>query len=273
MASETIGIIAGATQFPVLVAREAKARGHRVVVAGIKGEADKELVDVADEFHSIGLGELGRLITIFKDAGVRRAIMAGKVQHKSIFASIKPDFKLIAVLMKLREKNTDAIIGAIADVLSDEGIQLMDSTSFLRSLIASEGAMTKAKASKDDMKSVEYGIKVARELTRLDLGQTVVVKDGACVAVEAMEGTDETIRRAARLCGAGAIVVKIGKPAQDFRFDVPVCGLATIDVIAECRATVLAVEAGRTLLFDREKLIKKADGAGISVVGVTIPRS
>ncbi|MBI2839471.1 MAG: UDP-2,3-diacylglucosamine diphosphatase LpxI [Acidobacteria bacterium] len=267
---EAVGLIAGASQFPLLVAREARARGHKVIAAGIREEVMKELADEVDEFHLIGLGELGKLIQIFKKAGVRRAVMAGKVQHKSIFASIKPDFKLLSVLMKLREKNTNAIIGAIADVLADDDITLMDSTAFLRNLLAEEGFLTKTKPSKEDMHSVEYGVKIAREITRLDLGQTVVVKDGACVAIEAMEGTDETIRRAHKLCGIGAVVVKLSKPSQDFRFDVPVCGIGTIEVMAAAEARVLAVEAGRTLLFDREKLLQKADRSGIAVMGIKV---
>ena len=268
MAPEKIGIIAGASQFPVLVAKEARANGHTVVVIGIQGEATETLRDVADEFHMVGLGELSRLIRIFNTAGVRRAIMAGKVQHRSIFSSIKPDLKLVSVLMRLRQKNTNSIIGAVAEVLDEEGIQLVDSTVFLKHLLAPRGPVTRAKPTGDEMKSVEYGIKIARELTRLDLGQTVVVKDGACVAVEAMEGTDETIRRAAKLCGGGAIVVKLGKPAQDFRFDVPVCGLDTIDVMAHTKSRVLAIEAGRTLIFDKDRVVKRADKENIAVIGV-----
>lgn len=268
MAAESVGLIAGATQFPLLVAREARARGHRVVAAGIREEVDQGLAREADEFHLISLGELSKLINIFQKAGVRRAVMAGKVQHRSIFSSIKPDFKLLAVLMKLKEKNTNSIIGAVAEVLADEGITLMDSTYFLKNLLASEGAITKSKVTKDEMQTVQYGLKIAREITRLDLGQTVVVKDGACVAIEAMEGTDETIRRAHKLCGDGAVVVKLSKPAQDFRFDVPVCGVGTIEVMSSVRARVLVVEAGKTLLFDKEQLIHKAEKNGIAILGV-----
>jgi len=267
---ERVGLIAGATQFPLLVAREAKALGYSVVAVGIEGETLPELSREVDEMQVVALGELSRLISVFKTAGVRRAVMAGKVQHASIFRAIKPDLKLLAVLMKLREKNTDAIIGAVAKVLEDEGITLMDSTVFLKALLAPGGVMTRRRPDSGEMKSIEYGVRVARELTRLDIGQTVVVKDGACVAVEAMEGTDETIRRAHGLCGEGAVVVKLSKPAQDFRFDVPVCGLGTIEAMAATGAKALAIEAGRTLVFDRERVVEEADGCGIAIVGVRV---
>ncbi len=265
---ETIGLIAGATQFPLLIACEARARGYHLIAVGIREEVQPELAEAVDEFHLISLGELSKLIKIFKKAGVKRAIMAGKVQHRSIFGSIKPDFKLLSVLMKLRKKNTDSIIGAVVAVLEEEGITIMDSTAFLQNLLAPEGLLTKSKPTKDEQKSVEYGVKIARELTRLDIGQTVVVKDGACVALEAMEGTDETIRRAYGLCGDGAVVVKLSKPSQDFRFDVPVCGMDTVKVMASVKARVLAVEAGRTLLFDKDHVIQLANRLDIVLLGI-----
>ena len=267
------GLIAGNGQFPLLVLEAARSRGIEMVVAAIKEEASPELEARAARLHWLGLGELSRLIRIFKSEGVCRAVMAGQVKHNKIFSSIRPDWKLIQLLMSLPQKNTDALIGGVAKVLLEEGIVLEDSTLFLQPLLATEGVLTRRAPTPEEQKNLEYGRQVARDLARWDIGQSVVVCDGACVAVEAMEGTDAVIRRAAQLAqGKPLCVVKVAKPGQDMRFDVPVVGLSTIAVMRDCGATALSVDAGRTLLFDREQMLSEADEAGIAIVGISEPR-
>jgi hypothetical protein len=294
------GLIAGNGQFPLLVLEAARSRGIEMVVAAIKEEASPELEARATSLHWLSLGELGLLIRIFKTEGVSRAVMAGQVKHNKIFSSIRPDWKLIQLLMSLPQKNTDALIGGVAKVLLEEGIVLEDSTLFLQPLLAAEGVLTRRAPTPEEQANLDYGRQVARDLARWDIGQTVVVCDGACVAVEAMEGTDAVIRRAAQLVGAdrsarndilmsfrplapeaaetaalqrkSLCVVKVAKPGQDMRFDVPVVGLPTIAVMRECNATALSVDAGRTLLFDRDQMLAEADEAGITIVGASEPR-
>ncbi len=262
------GLIAGNGQFPFLVLEAARSRGIEMVVAAIREEASPELESLAARFHWLGLGELSQLIRVFKQEGVSRALMAGQVKHTQIFSSIRPDWKLLQLLLSLKEKNTDALIGGVAKVLLEEGIVLEDSTLFLEPLLANEGILTKRAPSAEERQSLDYGRKVARGLAQYDIGQTVVVADGACVAVEAMEGTDAVIRRAAELArGKPLRIVKVAKPNQDMRFDVPVVGLPTIAVMKECGATALSLEAGKTLLFDREQLLAEADGSGIAIIG------
>ena len=264
------GLIAGNGQFPLLVLEAARSRGIEMVVAAIREEASPELEARAERLHWLGLGELSRLIRLFKSEGVSRAVMAGQVKHNQIFSSIRPDWKLFQLLLSLPQKNTDSLIGGVAKILLEEGIVLEDSTLFLQPLLAEEGVLTRRAPTPEEQQNLDYGLKVARDLARWDIGQTVVVCDGACVAVEAMEGTDAAIRRAAQLAqGKSLCVVKVAKPGQDMRFDVPVVGLPTIAVMRECGATALSVDAGRTLLFDREQMLAKADGAGITIVGVT----
>jgi len=239
-----------------------------MVVAAIREEASPELETRASSLHWLGLGELSRLIKVFKQEGVKRAVMAGQIRHNQIFSSIRPDWKLLQVLMSLREKNTDALIGAVAKVLSQEGIELENSTLFLQPLLAEEGVLTLRTPNEDELHNIAYGLKIARELGRLDLGQSVVVAGQACVALEAMEGTDAVIRRAAQLAkGQPLTVVKVAKKAQDMRFDVPVIGIPTIETMRECGATALSIDAAKTLVFDREQLLATANEAGITIVG------
>lgn len=266
--STRYGLIAGNGQFPFLVLEAARSRGIEMVVAAIREEASPEIEARAARLHWLGLGELSRLIRVFKQEGVNRALMAGQVKHTQIFSSIRPDWKLMQLLFSLKEKNTDALIGGVAKVLLEEGIVLEDSTVFLEPLLAGEGILTQRAPTPEERQNLEYGRKVARGLAQFDIGQTVVVADGACVAVEAMEGTDAVIERAAQLAdGRPLCVIKVAKPDQDMRFDVPVVGLPTIAVMQECGVTALSLDAGKTLLFDRDELLRAADAAGITIVG------
>jgi hypothetical protein len=263
-----LGLIAGNGRFPFLVARAARRSGRRVVAVAIREEASPEIERDVDAVTWVGLGQLGRCIDALRSEGVREAVMAGQVKHRQIFSDVVPDLKLMGVLARLALKNTDSLIGAVADALEREGIVLLPSTALLHDQLAAEGAMTRRKPSKDELKDVEYGTRVARLLAGHDLGQTAVVKDRAAVALEAMEGTDETIRRAGRIAGAGATVVKVAKPRQDPRFDVPVVGAGTVDAMKEAGAAVLAVEAGHTLLIDKDAFLAAADAAGLAVWGL-----
>jgi DUF1009 family protein len=267
VAQPRYGLIAGHGQFPKLVLDAARSQGIEMVVAAIREEASPELESQSASLHWIGLGELSRLIRIFKKEGVTRAVMAGQVKHTRIFSSIRPDFKLLQVLLSLPHKNTDSLIGGVANVLQKEGITLEDSTFLLQPLLANEGLLTRRAPNEEEQCNIDYGKNVAFDLSRWDIGQTVVICDRACVAVEAMEGTDATIRRAARLAaGKPLTVVKVSKARQDMRFDVPVVGLPTIAVMKASGATALSIHAGKTLLFDREELLQKADEAQITIV-------
>jgi len=276
-----LGLIAGNGRFPFLLLDAARAEGLSVVVAAIKEETDAEIDQRAAADPNItvfwlSLGELSRLIEIFQKEGVQKAVMAGQVKHKQIFSSIRPDWRLAKLLMNLRTRNTDMLLGAVAKVLGDEGIELISSTSFLEPLLVQEGVLTSRPPDEDELKNVEYGLSVANAVAGFDIGQTVVVAAQACVAVEAMEGTDATIERAGRLMdslGGDAstlerrlTVVKVAKPNQDMRFDVPVIGLATLETMISAGASCLSVEAGRTLLFDRESVLERANQAAITVV-------
>jgi len=268
-----IGLIAGNGSFPLLVLRAARQLGQDVSVVAIKGEASASVDDLARELGGttvswIGLGQLGRCISTFREAGVSRAVMAGQVKHVKLFTDVMPDLTMLAVLTKLRAKNTDALIAAIADVLQDHGISLLDSTTMLSDLLAKPGLLTRRKPSDAMQADFEFGYRAADAIAGLDIAQTVVVKDRAVVAVEAMEGTDATITRAGALAGAGTRVVKVAKPKQDMRFDVPVIGLATIRVMREAGADGLSIDAGRTLVLDgQEAVMAAADEAGITIVG------
>ncbi|MGE5127454.1 MAG: LpxI family protein [Betaproteobacteria bacterium] len=263
-----LGLIAGNGRFPFLAAAGARRAGRRVVALAIREEAAPELEREVDEFHWVGLGQLARAIEILHRAGAREAVMAGQVKHRQIFSGIVPDLKLVGVLARLAFQNTDSLIGAVADALAREGVTLLPSTAFLGDELASAGAMTTRRPGRDERRDVEYGERVARALAGMDLGQTVVVKDRAAVALEAMEGTDETIRRAGRLAGPGTTVVKVSKPGQDMRFDVPVVGPGTLDAMREAGARVLALDAGRTLLIDRPEFLARAEAAGMAVWGL-----
>ncbi|HUL35217.1 MAG TPA: UDP-2,3-diacylglucosamine diphosphatase LpxI [Candidatus Eisenbacteria bacterium] len=263
------GLIAGNGRFPFLVLEGARTQGIEMAVIALKEEASPDLEKASKRLHWVSLGELSKAIELMQQEGVKRAVMAGQVKHNKIFSSIRPDWKLAKLLFSLPRKNTDSLIGAVAKVLEDEGIQLVDSTMFLKPLLPSAGVLTKRSPNERESADIEYGLGVARHIAAMDIGQTVVVADRACVAVEAMEGTDETIARAARFAnGKSLVVVKVSKPRQDMRFDVPVVGLPTVETIKTAGATALAIDADRTLLFDREQLIAVADAAGIAVQAV-----
>jgi DUF1009 family protein len=274
---ERIGLIAGNGTFPLLVLDAARAQGFDVVVAALKEEASPEIErHGAAAVHWLSLGELSRLIETFQREGVRRAIMAGQVKHKQIFSSIRPDWKLATLLLSLGTRNTDSLLGAVAQTLAKEGITLENSTSFLEPLLAKAGVLTQRALSPPEKKNIEYGRIVARHLAQYDIGQTVVVAESACVAVEAMEGTDAAIGRAGEIMrslageastlGRELTVVKIAKPNQDMRFDVPVIGVKTIEVMRQAGATCLALDAGKCLLLDGNATIAAADSAGIAIV-------
>jgi UDP-2,3-diacylglucosamine hydrolase len=268
------GLIAGNGRFPFLVLEGARSQGIEMAVIAIKEEASAELEKTATRLHWVSLGELSKTIDLLHKEGVTQAVMAGQVKHSKIFSAIRPDWKLAKLLFSLPRKNTDALIGGVAKVLQDEGIQLVDSTLFLKPLLPELGVLTRRAPNERESADIAYGHSVARQIAGMDIGQTVVISDQACVAVEAMEGTDETIARAARIVeGKPLVVVKVSKPKQDMRFDVPVVGLPTIEQMKSSRATALAVDAGRTLLFDRQKLIELADAAGIAIQAFAVPAS
>jgi DUF1009 family protein len=265
------GLIAGNGRFPFLVLEGARSQGIEMAVIALKEEASPELEKIAKRLHWVSLGELSKAIELLQQEGVTQAVMAGQVRHNKIFSAIRPDWKLAKLLFSLPRKNTDALIGAVARVLEGEGIRLVDSTIFLKPLVPQPGVLTRRWPNEHEAEDIAYGIGVARQIAGMDIGQTVVISDRACVAVEAMEGTDETIARAARITGGKPlVVVKVSKPEQDMRFDVPVIGLPTIEQMKSAGATALAVDAGRTLLFDREKLIDLADAAGIAIEAVAV---
>jgi hypothetical protein len=258
-------LIAGNGRFPFLVLEGARSQGIDMAVIALREEASPELEKVTQRLHWISLGELGRGLDLLREERVNKAVMAGQVKHNKIFSDIRPDWRMAKLLFSLPLKNTNSLIGAVAHVLESEGIQLVDSTAFLKPLLPEPGMLTRRAPDERESADIAYGRRIALQLAGLDLGQTVVVREGACVAVEAMEGTDETIERAARLTGGNLVVVKVSKPRQDMRFDVPVVGLSTVEVMRLSRATALAIDAYRTLLFDRTKLIAAADAAGISI--------
>src|SRR5581483_649809 len=275
--AERLGLIAGNGRFPFLVLDAARTQGYEVVVAAMKEETFPEIESSgAAAVHWLSLGELSKLIETFHREGVRRAIMAGQVKHKQIFSSIRPDWRLAKLLFSLRTRNTDALLGAVAKVLADEGIALENSTALLEPLLAKAGVLTKRAPTAQEQKNVDYGRAVARHLAQYDIGQTVVVAESACVAVEAMEGTDATIERAGHIMGSlegtasvlsrALTVVKIAKPDQDMRFDVPVVGLKTIEVMRSAGATCLAIDAGKCLLLDGAAITSAADASGIAII-------
>ena len=271
-----LGLIAGNGKFPLLVLDAARAQGFDVVVAAIREEAFPEIESKgAASVHWLSLGELSKLIDTFKAEGVTRAVMAGQVKHKQIFSAIKPDWRLAKLLLSLGTRNTDSLLGAVAKVLADEGIMLENSTALLEPLLAKTGVLSKRAPNEQERKNIAYGRAVAHRLAEYDIGQTVVIAEAACVAVEAMEGTDATIERAGQLMRSmkgeastlsrALTVVKIAKPKQDMRFDVPVIGVKTIETMVSAGASCLAVDAGRCLLLDGEATTRAADEAGIAV--------
>jgi DUF1009 family protein len=266
-----IGLVAGNGKFPFLALQGARALGHDVTVVAVKEEASADLEQAAREAHAdlhwVSLGHLGRCLKILKAAGVTQAVMAGQVKHARIFSGIVPDLTLLSVITRLKARNTDALISAVADVMRDHGVELLDSTAFLSPLIARPGVLTSRAPTEPEQADFLFGYVMADAIASLDIGQTIAVKHKAVVAVEAMEGTDETISRAGHLAGRGVAVVKVAKPNQDMRFDVPVIGLATVQTMRVAGATALSIDAERTLIMDLEDVFASANDAGITIIG------
>jgi UDP-2,3-diacylglucosamine hydrolase len=261
-----LGLIAGNGTFPFLVVEGAHKAGVPVAVAAIREETDPAIEKIADKLIWLGIGQLGKLLKFFKNESVDKAIMAGQVKHVQIFSNAIPDVRMLKMLLRLPRRNTDALIGAVAGELESEGIELIDSTYFLKDQLPDAGLLTKRAPDDREQTDIEYGLQVAAEIGRLDLGQTIVVRDRACVAIEAMEGTDAVIRRAGELVRGRLTVVKIAKPDQDMRFDVPVVGPPTIDSMIAARATCLSITAGKTLILDRGEMITLANKNKITIV-------
>jgi hypothetical protein len=265
---KTVGLIAGRGSLPRIVAEDAKRQGYRVVVIALEPLADASFGHFADVVEKVNVGKLGKIFDALRHNGASEAVMAGKVSKGLMYkGGIKPDLRAVSLLMRLKDRSDDTIMLAITDELKKEGIKLLKTTDFCSDILVAEGVLTKTKPHKDEWKDIEFGFRMARELGRLDIGQTVVVKDMAVMAVEAIEGTDRAIKRGGKLAGDGAVVVKCAKPGQDLRFDVPAVGMDTVRTMMEVDARVLALEAGRTLFMDREKALAEADEAGIAVVG------
>jgi DUF1009 family protein len=270
---DRLGLIAGNGRFPFLVLDAARGAGHHVTVVALKEETFPELADLAAHapaapIHWISVGQLGKCISVLKEAGVSRAVMAGQVKHTKLF-DVRPDMTALSVLMRLKARNTDALISAVADVLRDNGIELIDSTAFLAPLMAQAGVLTGRGPTALEQAELDFGYRIADAIAGMDIGQMIVVKSAAVVAVEAMEGTDAVIARAGQLAGPGTCVIKVAKPNQDMRFDVPVVGVSTIEAMRAAGATILSVDAGKTLMIDGDAIIRAADAAGICLVGRT----
>ncbi|MBX7056123.1 MAG: UDP-2,3-diacylglucosamine diphosphatase LpxI [Pyrinomonadaceae bacterium] len=264
------GLIAGNGQFPFLVIEGARRKGADLSVVAINEETDTRIDQEASDIRWVGIGQLGKMIAFFKERGVERVMMAGQVKHVQIFSGAMPDMRMVKMLWNLPRRNTDALIGGIAMELAKDGIELIDSTFFVGDHLASEGVMSKRRPSDLELENIEYGLQIAREIARLDLGQTIVVRGKACVAVEAMEGTDAAIKRAGELANGKLTVVKVAKPHQDMRFDVPVVGISTIETMIAAGATCLSISAGKTLIFDRQVMLSLADRHNICVIGSPI---
>jgi DUF1009 family protein len=261
-----LGLIAGNGKFPFLVLEGAKRAGTSVAVAAIREETDPAIESLAERLTWVGIGQLGKMLRFFKDEGVDKAIMAGQVKHVQIFSRAIPDVRMLKMLLRLPRRNTDALIGAVANELASEGIELIDSTFFLKDQLPQPGTLTRRAPDERERSDVEYGLEIARGIAGMDLGQTIVVRDRACVAIEAMEGTDAVIRRAGELVRGRLTVVKIAKPDQDMRFDVPVVGVPTIESMKDSGATCICLTAGKTLMFDREAMVKLADKHKIAIL-------
>lgn len=266
---QNIGIIAGGGQFPLLFIEAARKAGRKVMVIAHKGETDERVAEAADDVCWVKLGQLGKVISWFRKQGVAETVFLGTITKTKIFRDVMPDLKALSLWNKIDSKQDDAILRAIAGALERDGIAVRESTMYLQHLLFPQGVLTKSKPSAKQRRDIEFGWKHARAIGRLDIGQCVVVRDCTIVAVEAIEGTDATIQRGGALAREKAVVVKVKKPGQDFRFDLPATGIETIHTLASVKGAVLAVEAGQALLFDREKMIQVADAAGIVVVGVT----
>ncbi len=266
--SSAIGLIAGGGQFPLLFAEAARSRGRRVVAVAHRSDSLPELEQVVDALCWVKLGQLGKIIKFFRQEDVRETVFAGTITKTRIFHDVLPDLKGLSLWNRIDAHQDDAILRAVAGVLEDEGISVLASTCYLEHLLFPRGVLTRKKPSAKQMEDIRYGWNMARQIGRLDIGQCVVVRDRVVTAVEAIEGTDETIRRGGGLAGSGAVVVKVRKPEQDFRFDLPATGAGTIKSLVEVNASVLAVEAGQSLVFDQAEMIAAADRAGIAVVGL-----
>jgi len=275
------GLIAGNGRFPFMVVAGARRAGVALSVAAIREETDPSIEDEVERLTWVGIGQLGKMINFFKGEGVEKAIMAGQVKHVQIFSRAVPDARMLRMLLRLPRRNTNSLIGAVAAELASEGIDLIDSTYFLQDYLPSPGSLTNRKPNAAERADVEYGLEIAREMSRLDLGQTIVVRGKACVAIEAMEGTDETIRRAGELLDGGRqtrkrlrltsgalTVLKLSKPDQDMRFDVPVIGVPTIETMIAAGATCLCISAGKTLIFDRDEMIALANKNKLAILAV-----
>ncbi len=272
-----IGLIAGNGRFPFLVLDAARSLGYDVTIIALKEEASPEIEAAAARqpaavVHWISIGQLGAFLKILKDAGLTEAVMAGQVKHIKIFGGFVPDLTAMSLLSRVKAMNTDALIAAVADLMREHGVELINSTAFLQPLLAGTGQLSDRAPSEAERKDLEFGYRMADAIAGLDIGQTVAIKHQAVVAVEAMEGTDETIGRAGHLAGEGVTIVKVAKPNQDMRFDVPIVGLATIQAMRVAGAKVLSVDGGHTLIFDREAFFASANEAGIAIVGRSLPR-
>jgi DUF1009 family protein len=272
-----IGLIAGNGHFPFLVLDAARSLGYEVTVIALKEEASKDIEEAAARdpkatVHWISIGQLGTFLKILKDAGLTQAVMAGQVKHIKIFGGFVPDLTAMSLLSRIKSMNTDALIAAVADLMREHGVELINSTAFLQPLLAGEGQLSNRAPNESERKDLEFGYRMADTIAGLDIGQTIAVKHQAVVAVEAMEGTDETIGRAGHLAGDGVAIIKVAKPQQDMRFDVPIVGLATIQAMRVAGAKVLSIDAGHTLIFDREAFFASANEAGIAIVGRLLPR-
>lgn len=270
-----LGLLAGNGRFPFLVLEAARSLGHEITIIAVKEEADADLEAAAAApapvpIHRVSLGHLGTCLQILQQAGVTHAVMAGQVKHTKIFG-VLPDLTFMRLLATLTTRNTDALIGAVADVMRDRGIELMDSTALLTPLLAEAGVMTARRPTEAETASLTFGYRMADTIAGLDIGQTIAVKQSAVVAVEAMEGTDAVIARAGELAGAGVVLVKVAKPRQDMRFDVPIVGVPTIQAMARVGSSVLSLDAGMALMFDKTAMIAAADAAGIAIVGRALP--
>jgi len=265
---QKIGIIAGNGDFPIEFARAAKQKGLTVVVVAHEGETLPEIAQWTDALFWIKVGQLGKLIKTFKDQGVRDVLMAGGIKKTQLFSGALPDLRGAALLARMIAKKDDSILRAVAEELESEGITVRESTLYLDTLLAPPGVLTRRRPSKDEWKDIEFGWQLAKEIGRLDIGQTVVVKDLAVLAVEAIEGTDEAIRRGGRLCREGAVIVKVCKPQQDLRFDLPATGLKTVDTLLEVKAACLAIEAGKTIMLQKDDVLARADQAGFAIVAL-----
>ena len=269
---DSLGIIAGNGEFPLVLAREARQQGMgQLVAVAFEGETDREFTKLVDDVEWIKIGQLSKLIQAFTSRGVKRAVMAGGITPANLFRNLSLDFRMVAVAARLKVRNAETIFGAIADELAKDGVELVDPREFLGDAVPREGCLTRSKPTKQQQEDIEFGLRIAKEISRLDIGQTVVVKEGTVLAVEGFEGTDECIRRGGALAGekGGAVVIKVSKPNQDFRFDIPCIGLQTIESCATGKVAVLAVEAGSSLFLSKVEVLRKADELGLRIVGVT----